>query len=79
MKPSSFFLLSLLCLTTLHAEEAIDPERIANTIILNETGVKNLRLETIEVEERAFNESVFAIGRVEDVSGRGYALSLIHI
>ena len=75
MKPSSFFLLSLLCLTPLHAEEAIDPERIANTIILNETGVKNLRLETIEVEERAFNESVFAIGRVEDVPGRGYAIS----
>lgn len=75
MKPSSFFLLSLLSFTLLHAEEAIDPERIANTIILNETGVKNLRLETIEVDEREFKESIFAIGRVEDVPGRGYAVS----
>lgn len=75
MKPSSFFLLSLFCITPLHPEEAIHPERIANTIILNETGVENLRLETIEVEERAFNESVFAIGRIEDVPGRGYAIS----
>lgn len=75
MKTSSLILFPLLLISALSAEEAIDPERIANTIILTETGVKNLRLDTIEVEERTFNETVFAIGRVEDVPGRGYAIS----
>ncbi|WP_411844960.1 efflux RND transporter periplasmic adaptor subunit [Roseibacillus persicicus] len=57
------------------SEEAIDPERAANTIILTDSGVKNLRIETIEAEERTFHKTVFAIGRVEDVPGRGYAVS----
>ena len=75
MKYSSLFFLPFFFTSSLLAEEAIDPERAANTIILTETGVKNLRIETIEAEERTFNETVFAIGRVEDVPGRGYALS----
>ena len=75
MKSSFFILFPFLLISPLVAEEAIDPERIANTIILTETGVKNLRLETIEAEERTFNETVFAIGRVEDVPGRGHAIS----
>ena len=32
------------------AEEAISPERAANTIILDESGVQNLRIEMVEVE-----------------------------
>lgn len=75
MKHSTLILLPLLFTTSLIAEEAIDPERAANTIILTESGVKNLRIELIEVEERTFTNSVFAIGRVEDVPGRGYAIS----
>ena len=75
MKYSSLFFLPFLFTSSLLAEEAIDPERAANTIILTETGVKNLRIETIEAEEQTFNETVFAIGRVEDIPGRGYALS----
>ena len=75
MKQSLLFLLPILITSSLHAEDAIDPERAANTIILNDSGVKNLRLETVEAEERTFNETVFVIGRVEDVPGRGYAIS----
>jgi len=76
MKP--LFVSVLLTLTAIGkvlAEDAIDPARVANTIILTEAGVKNLRLETVEIEERPFEETVFAIGRVDDVPGRGYAIS----
>ncbi len=68
-------LLPLLFTNHLLGEESIDPERVANTIILNELGVKNLRLETIETEESTFNKTVFAIGRVKDIPGRGYVIS----
>lgn len=47
-------------------EEAIDPDRAANTIILDETGVKNLRIQTEMVEERDFETTVFAVGRIEE-------------
>ena len=49
------------------AESAIDPERAANTVILDETGAKNLRIETTEVEETEFEESVFSLGRIEAI------------
>src|SRR5690606_15361921 len=38
-----------------------------DTIILDETGVKNLRIETITAEERDFEETAFALGRIETV------------
>jgi multidrug efflux pump subunit AcrA (membrane-fusion protein) len=47
-------------------EAAIDPERAANTIILDETGVKNLRIQTEMVDERDFETTVFAVGRIEE-------------
>lgn len=47
-------------------EAAIDADRAANTIILDETGVKNLRIQTEIVEERDFETIVFAIGRIEE-------------
>jgi multidrug efflux pump subunit AcrA (membrane-fusion protein) len=57
------------------AEKAFDPEEAANTIILDETGVKNLRLETVMVEERDFESTIFAIGRVEEIPGNQYSVS----
>lgn len=56
-------------------EKAIDPGRAANTVILDETGVKNLRLETVTVEERDFESTVFAVGRVEEIPGNQYSVS----
>ena len=37
------------------------------TTILDETGVKNLRIETVEAEETDFEETVFALGRIEEI------------
>lgn len=65
MKP----IILALCLSgcAFAAESAIDPERAANTVILDETGTKNLRIETTEVEETEFEESVFSLGRIEAI------------
>ena len=51
----------LLTVFTLHAAES------TNTIILDETGVKNLRIETVEAEESDFEETVFALGRIAEI------------
>ncbi len=58
-----------LCLTgsAFAAESAIDPQRAANTVVLTETGVKNLRIETAEAEETEFEETVFSLGRIEAI------------
>jgi len=56
-------------------EEAIDPGRAANTIILDENGVKNLRIEIEPVEEQAFETTVFAIGRLEETPDSRSVLS----
>ena len=50
-------------------------DRQKNTVILDETGVKNLRLETVMVEERDFETTVFAVGRVEEIPGNQTSLS----
>lgn len=49
--------------------------RDSNTVILNETGVKNLRIETETVEEATFEESLFALGRIDVYPGRRAAIS----
>lgn len=57
------------------AEEAIDDDRAANTIILSEIAVANLRIEKVAVEERTFESTVFAIGRIEEIPANRSALS----
>ena len=42
----------------------------ADTIVLDETGVKNLRIETVEVEETVFEQTVFALGRIAEIPDR---------
>jgi len=66
-------LLCFLLLLPLFA--SADEKRSANTVILNETGVKNLRIETVMVEESDFEESVFALGRIDVYPGRRAAIS----
>ncbi len=44
-------------------------------VILDETGVRNLRIETIVAEETEFEESVFALGRIEEIPERHAVLS----
>lgn len=49
---------------------AADPGRQQNTVILDETSVKNLGIQTVEAEETTFEETVFALGRIEVAHGR---------
>jgi multidrug efflux pump subunit AcrA (membrane-fusion protein) len=54
---------------------AADPDRKANTVVLNETAVKNLGIETEEAEERTFEETVFALGRIRVAPGHRAVVS----
>lgn len=55
-------------MTSAHA--ASEQKRNANTVVLDETGVKNLRIETAEVEETAFEQTIFALGRIGVLPGK---------
>lgn len=46
-----------------------------NTIVLDENGVRNLRIETVEVEETDFEETVFALGRIAEIPERHAVVS----
>jgi len=50
-------------------------EADSNTIVLDETGVKNLRIETVVAEESDFEETVFALGRIDEIPERHAVLS----
>jgi hypothetical protein len=62
---------ALLALSPMRA--AISPEEIANTVVLDETGEKNLKIETVEAEEKDFEEIVLA------VRGRSFEATLAHL
>jgi len=64
--------IALLAVTSAHAAEEA---RGQNTIILDEIAVKNLRIQTEEAEERDFESTVFAIGRIEEIPSRRSVLS----
>lgn len=74
MKTLTFF--TLFSTTVfLHSEEAPDPSRVANTIILTEQAVQNLGIETVVAEETTFETTVFAIGRLEEIPSKRSVLS----
>jgi multidrug efflux pump subunit AcrA (membrane-fusion protein) len=50
-------------------------DRAANTIVLDEVAITNLRLETVEAEEREFEETLFALGRIEAIPARRSVVS----
>lgn len=56
-------------------EGAVDPERAANLVILDETRVKNLGIEMVQVFETDFEESIFALGRIESIPSRAAVVS----
>ena len=64
-----------LCLALSGAAHAADAKRAANTVVLDETGVKNLRIETVEVEETDFEATIFSLGRVEAIPSKIAAVS----
>lgn len=47
----------------------------SGTVILTEQGVRNLRIETVTIEESDFQETTFALGRGEAIPGRTAAVS----
>lgn len=51
-------------------EEKADPNRATNTVGLTEAEVKNLGIETAETEEGNFEETIFALGRIEVLPGK---------
>lgn len=57
------------------ASIAADATRASSTVVLSETGVQNLRIETVEVEETTFEEIVFSLGQIEHIPIRAGAVS----
>ena len=78
MKPTKIFLTLILSISAAYAADNL---RVQNTVILGETGARNLRIQTEEAEERDFEKTVFAIGRIEEIPANRsvLSLSLIHI
>jgi len=66
MKP--FFLSLLLVLPALAADSP-------PPILLDEAGVKNLGIETVEAAETTFEETAFALGRIEEIPSNHAVLS----
>ncbi|NNC90766.1 MAG: efflux RND transporter periplasmic adaptor subunit [Akkermansiaceae bacterium] len=56
-------------------EEAVAPERAANTIILDEVSARNLGIELAEAVETDFEETIFAIGRIDEIPTNHAVLS----
>jgi cobalt-zinc-cadmium efflux system membrane fusion protein len=71
MKQASLLLL-LLAISSIQAATGAGA---GNTVILDENGVKNLRIEAEIVEETTFEESLFALGKIEVYPGRRAVIS----
>lgn len=61
--------------TLLAASCLLASNRAANTVILDELGVRNLRISTEVVEMQDFETTVFAIGRIEELPTRHSVVS----
>lgn len=70
----SKFLLLGIALTSVAYGQG-DSKRTANTVVLDETGVKNLRIETVEVEETLFEQTIFSLGSIEAIPSKVAAVS----
>lgn len=72
-------LLGALCTTPLFGsndhDDHDDHSDLTNTVVLNETGVQNLRLETEVVKSADFAETIFALGRIDVYPGNRAILS----
>jgi membrane fusion protein, heavy metal efflux system len=74
MKPF-LFTTTLLLVSPLALPAQDAATRRANTIVLDETGVKNLRIETGVIEPGDFEEITFALGRIEVYPGNRAVVS----
>ena len=70
-----FFSLSLVLSVFSRAPAADAPAPKPDTVILDAMGVQNLRLETAVAESGDFEETIFALGRIEVYPGRRAVIS----
>lgn len=73
MKLSNFVFSCVGALLVSHASLQAAGE--SGTVILTEQGVRNLGIETVTVEESDFEDSAFALGRIETIPGSTGAVS----
>lgn len=66
---------SLALLLAVPAPAADSNARKANTVVLDANGVKNLRIQTVVAEPGMFEETIFALGRIEVYPGRRAVIS----
>jgi len=64
-----------LVLLPLLSVSAADPERLGNTVILEESAVANLQLQFTETEETTFEDTIFALGHIEVLPGKKAVVS----
>jgi len=74
MKRLALFSALLALSSPLAASDAAATRR-ANTVILDETGVKNLRIESVVIEPGDFEQTTFALGRIEVYPGNRAVVS----
>ncbi|RYD61234.1 MAG: efflux RND transporter periplasmic adaptor subunit [Verrucomicrobiaceae bacterium] len=65
----------VLCMGALLLPPAAFSATESGTVLLTEQGVKNLGIEIVTVEESDFQETAFALGRIETIPGRTGAVS----
>ena len=74
-RPAASLLSLLLCLVAGYGNAADTSTGKANLVVLDAAGVQNLRIETAVVEPGDFEETVFALGRIDVYPGRRAAIS----
>ena len=70
MNVTLLFVVLVVASLTASLPAAVSPEKAAATVILNETGVQNLKIQTVEAEETDFEQTVFALGRIQAIPER---------
>ncbi len=75
MNPTLYFTTLLAVAAVALGAEKSDPQRAANTVVLDENGVKNLKIETVETEETDFEETIFSLGRIAVIPAKRAVVS----
>jgi len=70
LKKKLLFSLLLTGWLPLHAADPAANARAANTVVLDDYGVKNLKIETVEAVENDFEETVFSLGRIQAIPAK---------
>src|SRR5688500_19405997 len=64
-RPAAPLVTLLLCLIATAVHAAASSSRKDNLVVLDAAGVQNLRIETVVAEPGDFEETVFALGRID--------------